>query len=70
MNAGNLQLDDPRWQGAGHETDKAQRFAAQALAAHMKMERDAASKRALKDGQDVGDVHAEIDNDHAFLRGI
>ncbi|OAX36795.1 hypothetical protein K503DRAFT_772160 [Rhizopogon vinicolor AM-OR11-026] len=67
MNAGNLQLDTLKWQGAGSESTKAQRFVAQALAARMKAERDVASERALKDGQDVDEVHAELDNDHGFV---
>ncbi|OAX42736.1 hypothetical protein K503DRAFT_766443 [Rhizopogon vinicolor AM-OR11-026] len=67
MNAGNLQLNRLKWQGAGHETTKAQRFVARALAAHMKAEMDGASERASKDGKDVDEVHAELDNDHGLV---
>jgi len=69
MNAGNLQLDSLKWQG-GHETTKAQRFVVQALAAHMKAEKDAVSVGALKDGENAEDAQAELDNDHAFLKSI
>ena len=36
----------------------------------MKAERDAAPQRALKDDEDIDDVYAELDNDHALLRSI
>jgi len=70
ISTGNLPLDSLRWQGAGHETTKAQRFVAQALVSHMKAERDAAPQRALEDDEDIDDVYAELDNDHALLRSI
>ncbi|KAG1750452.1 uncharacterized protein EDB91DRAFT_690277 [Suillus paluster] len=63
-------FDRLRWKGPAESdngTTKTQWFVVEALAAHIQAEKDAASVRALKDGENADDVLAKLDDGRAFL---